>query len=116
MAGRHREAVQQDVAVELHEWHMWWKRRGGAGVRRVLMEEWDPIGVREWPDAADEYDTYVGRVGRMLRENASAGQIAGYLRDIRTDRMGLEGAAGREDAVAASLITWYRKEMQDHDG
>jgi hypothetical protein len=52
----------------------------------------------------------------MLRENASAEQIAGYLRDIRTDRMGLEGAAGREDAVAASLITWYRKEMQDHDG
>ena len=26
------------------------------------MREWDPIGVAGIPQAADEYDTYVGKV------------------------------------------------------
>ena len=55
------------------------KRRGGAGVRRLLMEKWDPIGVAGVPEAADEYDTYVGQVGRRLREGATAEEIAAYL-------------------------------------
>jgi len=31
-------------------------------IRRVLMEEWDAIGVSDIPEAADEYDSYVGEV------------------------------------------------------
>ena len=68
---------------------MWWKRRGGAGVRRILMQEWDPIGVDGIPEPADEYDTYVGAVGRMLREGATDEELARYLVDIRENRMGL---------------------------
>ena len=53
--------------MELSDWHMWWKRRGGSGIRRLLMEEWDPIGVKGIPEAADEYDSYRGAVAGMLR-------------------------------------------------
>jgi len=28
-------------------------------IRRVLMEAWDPIGVSDIPEAADEYDSYI---------------------------------------------------------
>jgi hypothetical protein len=63
--------------VELTDWHMWWKRRGGGGVRRLLMEDWDPIGVEGIPEAADEYDSYVGVVGQMLRDGATPDEVEG---------------------------------------
>lgn len=56
------------TTVQLAEWHTWWKRDGARELRALLMDHWDPIGVAEVPEAADEYDTYVGHIGRMLRE------------------------------------------------
>jgi hypothetical protein len=94
---------------------MWWKKRGGAGIRRVLMDEWDPIGARDIPSAADEYDSYVGRVGRMLHGGASAKEIARYLRDVRIERMGLGPGHGPEEDVAAALVEWYSLEMRTPD-
>jgi len=61
---------------------MWWKRRGARELRRILMEEWDPIGVRRIPEAADEYDTYLGPLASRLREGAPAETIADYLSDV----------------------------------
>jgi hypothetical protein len=37
-------------------------RENRARVREILMREWDPIGVAGSPEAADEYDSYVGKV------------------------------------------------------
>jgi hypothetical protein len=93
---------------------MWWKRRGGAGVRRFLMTEWDPIGVAGIPEAADEYDAYVGVIGGMLRDRAGSVAIA-YLADVRSHRMGLgpspEGEKAAQD-VAGRLVEWYGQEMR----
>ena len=100
--------------MELAEWHMWWKERGGRGVRRLLMDAWDPIGVRGVPEAADEYDAYVGAVGGMLHEGATEEELARYLRGIREDHMGL-GPSGsgraRDREVAQRLSEWYAREM-----
>jgi hypothetical protein len=111
----HRSTVHGRDAMELSDWHMWWKERGGNGVRRLLMARWDPIGVQDMPEAADEYDSYVGVVGRMLREGAAAEQIRVYLADIRENYMGLgpsTGGAERDQAVAAQLVEWYAREMR----
>jgi hypothetical protein len=93
---------------------MWWKRGGGAAVRRILMAEWDPIGVDGIPEAADEYDSYVGVVGQMLRDGTTDEELARYLADIRENYMGLgPSSTGREldGAVAAHLVRWYDVEM-----
>jgi hypothetical protein len=100
--------------MELDEWHRWWKERGGRGVRRLLMDEWDPIGVCGIPEAADEYDAYVGVVGRMLHEGATADEIETYLRGIREDHMGLgpsKDGEARDREVALRLVDWYGQEM-----
>jgi hypothetical protein len=99
--------------MELSAWHAWWKARGGAGIRRVLMEEWDPIGVSGIPEAADEYDTYVGAVGELLHQGASAEKIEAYLREVREERMGLtrSPAEDAERPIATRLVEWYRDEM-----
>ncbi len=101
--------------MELSEWHMWWKKRGAAGIRARLMREWDPIGAQGIPEAADEYDSYVGTVGTMLRDGARAGELRAYLRDVRVHRIGMGAswkARRRDDAASRALVEWYEREMR----
>ncbi|QNI36772.1 hypothetical protein [Edaphobacter albus] len=64
-------------------------------VRRILMDQWDPIGVKDEPNAADEYDSYLGDILLLLKGNASVEEIANYLKGIETDRMGLIDIQGK---------------------
>jgi hypothetical protein len=45
--------------MDYQEWSDWYKRRGAGRLRRLLMREWDPIGVNGIPSARDEYDDYL---------------------------------------------------------
>ncbi len=63
-------------------------------IRRLLMEEWNPVGVKDVPEAADEYDSYIGGMFELLERNASGHELAEYLRCIEMDRMGLVNASG----------------------
>ena len=79
-------------------------------IQRILMNEWDPIGVRDIPEAADEYDSYLGDVYRLVVQSASASKIAEYLRYVEVEQMGMIDAKGApllaesvRDSVAASL-------------
>jgi hypothetical protein len=74
------------------------------------MSEWDPIEVSDTPEAAGEYDLYVGGVYELLERGASESNICAYLRDIEVDRMGMVDADGqpllseaKRRAVASSL-------------
>jgi uncharacterized protein (TIGR03435 family) len=81
-----------------------------SAVRHVLMAQWDPIGVSDTPEAADEYDGYIGAVCDLLARKASHNEIAAYLREIETQRMGLTDERGAplvpakvRDAAVSSL-------------
>ena len=101
--------------MELGLWQAWWKRTGARGVRELLLFEWDPIGVGasvrrgEW--VADEYDAYVGQVGRLLREGATKQDIAVYLESVEREQMGLVGDIESALPVAEQLLAWYEREM-----
>jgi hypothetical protein len=71
--------------------------------RALLLREWDPIGVRDVPQAADEYDSYVGGVVQALRSGATASAIADQLIEIEVSRMGLAGDRARAKRVAEAL-------------
>lgn len=64
-------------------------------IRRILMAEWDPIGVNDTPEAADEYDGYIGPLLDLLNARASSDEVAQYLRTVEIERMGLGDAQGR---------------------
>jgi hypothetical protein len=64
-------------------------------IRQILMSEWDPIGVNDTPEAADEYDGYVGPVLDLLTAGASSERVAKYLQDVEIERMGLTDAQGK---------------------
>ena len=77
--------------------------------------EWDPIGVSDTPEAADEYDLYIGGVYELLAQRASQSSMEDYLRRIEVERMELVDAAGeplmsegKRKAAALSLINLRR--------
>jgi hypothetical protein len=79
------------------------------------MEEWDPIGVRGVPEATDEYDSYLGQIGKRLREAQGADEIAAFLTDLEEVRMGLgvsDAARKRNIVLAQRLVDWHTEETQ----
>ncbi len=59
-------------------------------IREVLVNDWDPIGVMEYPGwPRDEYDAYIGRIYSRLASGESAESIAKYLCFVECEQMGL---------------------------
>jgi hypothetical protein len=72
-------------------------------VKRVLVFDWDPIGVRDVPQAQDEYDVYAKAIAQLLAARVSVSDLSKHLLDIQTDAMGLAGTPERNTAVALKL-------------
>ncbi len=87
------------------------KRQLGA----ILLSDWDPIGVRNIPDARDEYDRYVGELLSMLKSGATAGELTTYLRTVESDRMGLPRRKDRDltYVVAKVLDAFHAASEED---
>jgi hypothetical protein len=51
------------------------------------MSEWDPIGVKDIPEAADEYDGYLGDIFELIEGDAPPSEIAEYLRSVESQSM-----------------------------
>jgi hypothetical protein len=73
-------------------------------IRKVLMQHWDPIGVRDEPFAADEYDSYIPKIISILRRGASAEELIDYLDEIETRRMGFDSQRERGRNAAERLL------------
>ena len=78
-------------------------------VGNILRQEWDPIGLRNIPDApGDEYDSYVGEICSLLDEVESSNKkIMEHLLEIESQRMGVrltEASRERCRRVADRLL------------
>jgi hypothetical protein len=92
-------------------------RENRRRVRQVLMDHWDPIGVRDIPEAADEYDRYVGEVYVLLMDNrASEAEISAYLFATATEYMGLSPTdlGAKAATETASILVALRPEFELH--
>ena len=68
-------------------------RRIRDEIGHVLLEVWDPIGVKDEPNAQDEYDGYVGEIFGLLSGGATDQQLTDRLLYFVNDRMGLSATA-----------------------
>jgi hypothetical protein len=68
----------------------------------------DPIGVGDIPEAAGEYDDYVGQVAARLREGASESEVAGYHAGVRVGVFGLPEQTEADERVAGKIVEWYQ--------
>ncbi len=79
-------------------------RRYHAAVRDVLWREWDPIGVNQYPQAGDEYDSYVPTIVQFLHRHVDRHRLIDHLWSIETVDMGLCGNRGHTESIADRLL------------
>ena len=80
-------------------------------IRKILMEEWDPIGVAEIPEAQDEYDAYIPHIYSQLIHHASWQEMFDNLWETETDHIGLYGNRGRTEEIVKALMK-LKEEME----
>jgi hypothetical protein len=73
-------------------------RRIHTQIRHLLLNVWDPIGIRNEPKAQDEYDGYIGRLYELLVSRVPDTELIDYLHWVAHDRMGFD-AATKSDMV-----------------
>jgi hypothetical protein len=67
-------------------------------IRKILLEIWDPIGIKDEPKAQDEYDSYIGGLYELLVRRAAGSELVEYLYWAAHDQMGFD-AAERSDML-----------------
>ena len=74
-----------------------------ADVKRVLLKDWDPIGINDVPEAHDEYDSYVLRICGLLCAGETVDGVYRYLRWVEQERMGIDGDEVHTAKIAKEL-------------
>jgi hypothetical protein len=71
-------------------------------IRQVLNQDWNPISGAP----SNEYDSYVGTIAAMIRDNASDEKFLEYLKWAEVEQMGIPVPFNRSRAL--SVITALR--------
>jgi hypothetical protein len=74
-------------------------------IKTVLMQDWDPIGVKEIPEAQDEYDSYVPAIYSMLISRKPLHEVLEYLLWLEGEHMGLKVDRQRAQFIAEKLVS-----------
>lgn len=72
-------------------------------IGQILLEDWDPIGIKKFSEASDEYDSYATDIAQMVYRGANRNTIFEYLRKIETEHMGIPGDEVITDTVAKKI-------------
>lgn len=73
-------------------------------IKKLLLVDWDPIGISDEPHAQDEYDMYVPGIVEILSRGGNQQQLTDYLLWIVTERMSLRGDRQHDQQIAARLL------------
>ncbi len=73
-------------------------------IRHVLLDVWDPIGIKDEPNAQDEYDGYIGRLYELLVSGAPDADLVDHLYWAAHDRMGLREACRSDMQVTVKAL------------
>jgi hypothetical protein len=73
-------------------------------IKKILWEDWDPIGINVISPAKDEYDSYAPQVYKLLTKNESKEVIGQYLTYVDTELIGNSPNKERDVRVAQKLI------------
>jgi len=78
-------------------------RRIRVQIRHVLLDVWDPIGIKDEPSAQDEYDGYIGKVYELLVGRVPDDVIEDYLLWAVNNHMGLDAPRSAMKGTVAAM-------------
>lgn len=73
-------------------------------IARVLLEQWDPLGVHEAPGPHAEYAAYVRDVYSLLARGASDVQVERHLRHLEREELRHPELAARDLAPVLQAL------------
>jgi hypothetical protein len=79
-------------------------------IHKILIEDWDPIGVGYLPEAQDEYDMYIPTIYRLLIQKKPKHELFDYLWWVETEHMGLMGDRQRTNDIAVELLNLMKEQ------
>ena len=74
---------------------------------RNLLLEWDPIGIANAPEAADEYDCMISPLMHQLHDGEKRREIQNWIVNQVEEHFGMRSDSGRESQLATDLIKWW---------
>lgn len=80
-----------------------------TNIREIFLKDWDPLDVGDNPNLIDEYDAYIPRILKALRNKASESEVAEVLHNIEVDEFGIDPNSEFKLDVAKRLITSWRQ-------
>lgn len=69
----------------------------------ILLNEWDPIGIKDIVEAQDEYVVYLPMVVKLLLDQKYE-YLVTYLSEVETERMGFSEADKEKINKAVKLL------------
>lgn len=78
----------------------------------VIHYIWDPIGISHFPEARDEYHTYLPEIYARLKVGEKD-SIVEYMKWVVTDSMGMVFNRERAEQVADILLHWKDVVIKD---
>ena len=82
-----------------------------ATIGNVLLNEWDPLGVRAEPERSGEYGKYSHDVYGLLVRGASDVQVGRHLHKIERDEMHHADAGNRDLSALLRTLRALEKTM-----
>jgi len=79
-----------------------------TAIKAALLKEWDPIGVKDVPQAQDEYDSYAPHIYTLLTTRTLR-ELSDYLWWLETEHMGLTGDREATEQFAERLLSIARE-------
>ena len=73
-------------------------------IQKILLKEWDPIGIQDIPEAQDEYDSYIPSIYQIIQSKKTERELFDYLWWIETEHMGLSGNRRYTQTIAHKLF------------
>jgi hypothetical protein len=83
-------------------------------IKKILMENWDPIGVKDEPEAQSEYDSYAMQVLGLLYQKVSEDDLAEYLNSIVENHMGLKSDPRLTQLTVEKLVALELPDLRLH--
>lgn len=73
-------------------------------VKRILFEEWDPIGVNDHDGCRDEYDSYAPRIAQYLEDGVDEGRLMDHLANLARISMSITKTLEARDRKVVKLL------------
>ncbi|MBO9666023.1 MAG: hypothetical protein J7501_04360 [Bdellovibrio sp.] len=73
-------------------------------VKNILMNDWDPIGIKANAKAKAEYDQYALRIVGMLYNGTTLDKLVKYLDSVVTEDLGLPSNRNKSIEVSKKLL------------